>query len=403
MRKTSLLILLLTAALAISATIPKPSIDLYGYIRNDLYYSSRESEAGIDGLFHYYPKPVKLDASGTDINAKPHTNMLSISTRIGINIKGYPIWGAETTGKIEADFAGFGVASYVIRIRQAYMLLNWEKSALQIGQSWHPLWGAVAPVSISLNAGMPFQPFNRSPQIRYTFRINDSFSLMGAAIYQMQYSSGGPKGFSPAYMRNALIPELFGGIEYKNQHWLHGTGIDFKTIKPDHKTLSSLSAVAYTRYSKTKFTAQAKLLIGQNLSDQLLANGYGKTFNSNTGEYAYTNLNIFSSWLNLTYGKKWQISLFGGFSQNLGSKETLHIKDGKITVYSRGFYAETQEMINRMYRFAPTTLFNLPNLCLGVEYNLSAVEYGIIRTNGKTSANYTVSDHRIICSVNYYF
>lgn len=403
MRKYYLLILLATILTGLNAENKKANLDIYGFVRNDFYYNSRQCEEGIDGVFHFYPKPIRLDIAGQDENAVAQANMLSIATRIGININGQPILGAQSSGRIEADFAGFGNANYVVRIRHAYMQLKWEKSTLQIGQNWHPLWGPVIPVTVSLNGGMPFQPFNRSPQIRLSHQVKQNFAITGAAIYQMQYTSPGPKGYSPNYLRNSLLPELFGGIEYKDKYWVTGTGIDLKVIKPDDKNLSSLSAIAYSQYTKNNFMAKARVTVGQNLSDQLLANGYGKTFNHSTGEHGYTNLNIFSSWVNFVYGKKWQVSLFGGYTQNLGSSTPLHNDSGIITIYSRGYYVDKQEMINSMYRVSPTVLFNLPNFSFGVEYNLTGVTYGTIQTNGKTTQNYTVNNHRIIGSVSYFF
>ena len=394
---------MLTTSSMLLADTPKTTLDFYGFVRNDFYYNSRQCEEAIDGVFHFYPKPVRLNASGKDENAVAQANMLSIATRIGLNIKGQPILGATSSGKIEFDFAGFGVANYVLRIRHAYMQLNWEKSSFQIGQNWHPMWGSVIPVAVSLNAGLPFQTFNRSPQLRYTYRLGDHFTATGAAVYQMQYTSGGPKGFSPNYLRNSLVPELFGSIEHRNENWINGAGIDFKVIKPDEKSLSSLSAIAYSQYTQSKFIARARVTIGQNLSDQLLANGYGKTFNNSTGEHSYTNQNILATWVNLVYGKKWQISLFGGYSQNLGSGMPLHAENGVFTVYSRGFYADTQEMIDRMIRLAPTLTYNLPNFSFGIEYNLTNVSYGVIRSDGRTNGNYDVNNHRIIGSVSYFF
>jgi hypothetical protein len=403
MRKIHLLLLLTTIATGLHAENQNKNINIYGFVRNDFYFNSRQCEEGIDGVFHFFPKPVRYDLSGKDANAVAQANMLSISSRVGIDINGQPILGAQSSGKIEADFAGYGVSNYVLRIRQAYMQLKWEKSTLKVGQTWHPMWGSVTPVTVSLNAGMPFQPFNRSPQLQFSHYLGKNLTFTGAAVYQMQYSSPGPKGFSPNYHRNALIPELFGGIECKTKQWTTGAGIATKTIKPDEKSLTSVSAIAYSQFTDNKFIAKAKVTIGQNLSDQLLANGYGKTLNGSTGEFEYTNLNIISSWVNLVYGKKCQFSIFGGYAQNLGSTMPLYNDNGQITIYSRGYYADTQEMISHMFRVAPTLLFNLPNLSFGVEYNLTGVTYGIVQTDGKTTQNYLVNNHRIIGSVSYFF
>ena len=404
MRKSIIFAILLTATSGLLAETPKPILDIYGFVRNDFYYNSRQCEEGIDGVFHFFPKPARIDnITGLDQNAVPQANMLSIATRLGLNITGQPIFGATSSGKIETDFAGFGVANYVIRIRHAYMQLKWEKSTVLLGQTWHPMFGSVIPVTVSLNVGMPFQTFNRSPQLRFSHKLNDYFTATAAATYQMQYTSGGPKGFSPNYLRNALVPNLFGGLEHRSKHWINGAGIDFKVIKPDDKSLSSLSAIAYTQYTQSKFIAKARVTLGQNLSDHLLANGYGKTFDSSTGEHGYTNQNILSTWVNLVYGQKWQISVFGGYAQNLGSGMPLHADNGLFTIYSRGFYADTQEMIDRMMRVSSTLTYNLPNITFGIEYNLTNVTYGKIRMDGRTDGNYGVNNHRVIGMVSYFF
>lgn len=410
----------ITLLLAISLLIPlqaqkneekpkrvfSPNIELYGYVRNDFYYNSRMNEEGIDGMFHYFPKPIVLE-NGNDIYAVPQANMLSISSRLGINIQGNPIFGAQSNGKIEADFAGYGSTSYVLRIRQAYMQLSWDKTNLLIGQTWHPLWGSVTPTSLSLNAGMPFQPFNRSPQLRLNQNFNSSWSMKLAALYQMQYTSSGPIGFSPNYLRNALVPEFFAGIEHKTAKWNNGIGSDFKMIKPDNdNVLHSFTGTVFSQFNHKLLSVKVKATIGQNLSDQLMANGYGKTYDSTTATHGYSNMNIASTWINFVYGKKFQISLFGGYSQNLGSDDALYhdsFRDNKITLYSRGFYFDSQEFIDSMHRGSLSFSYNIPQFSIGIEYNLTGVEYGELQTNGRTANNYFVQNHRIIASVKYLF
>jgi len=407
MRQNVLLLLLISVIYPSFGNSPKANLEFYGFVRNDFYFNSRQCEEGIDGVFNFFPKPVSKNlVIGIDENAVPQANMLSIASRLGLNIKGQPILGAESSGKIEFDFAGYGVANYVIRIRHAYMQLKWQESVLQVGQNWHPMFGSVVPITVSLNAGMPFQPFNRSPQLRFTYNLSNQLSVTGAAVYQMQYTSSGPKGFSPNYLRNSLTPELFAGAEYKTDHWVNGLGIDYKAIKPDdNNRLSSLSAIAYSQYTKNKFMAKGRVTIGQNLSDQLLANGYGMVYNPSSNKFFYTNMNIVSSWVNFVYGKKFQISVFGGYSHNLGSSLDLYQTPltNKISIYSRGFYSDTQEMINRMGRVSATLLYNLPNLTFGLEYNLTGVEYGKIKVNGTTGNNYFINNHRVVGSVSYHF
>ena len=375
-------------------------IKIYGFVRNDLYYNSRQNVEAIDGLFHLFPKPISLNTANEDTNAVPQAEMLSIATRVGLDINGSDILGAKSSAKIEADFAGFGTSFTVLRIRQANIKLNWAKSELLIGQTWHPLFGSVMPTGPSLNAGAPFQPFNRSPQVRFKQNISTALSLMVAGSYQMQYLSQGPMGSSASYLKNTMLPDLFIGAESKTKHWTTGIGIDAKTIKPSVEQLTSASLVAYTQFIGTKFQFKAKTLLGENLTDYTMPCGYGVTDSIN-GNVGYTNFNMSSSWVNLVYGTKWQAGVFIGYSQNLGSTKNLLAKGGKYTAY--GYGVNDQLMLDRMYRIAPHVSCNLPNLKFGLEYDLTATEYGTLKSNGRVSSPYNINNHRIVSSVSYFF
>lgn len=57
------------------------------------------------------------------------------------------------------DFRGSGTTFSTVRLRHAYLNLDWGKPSLLLGQTWHPLYGDVAPQILNLNMGAPF---NRS-------------------------------------------------------------------------------------------------------------------------------------------------------------------------------------------------------------------------------------------------
>ena len=403
MKKAFFSVMLILATFILPAQRPDVTMKFYGFVRNDFFYNSRANEEAIDGTLHFIPKPVVLNNAGVDINAVPQAEMISINTRIGIDFAGSPILGAKSSAKIEFDFAGAGTTFFLGQIRHAYMQLNWEKTGLLVGQTWHPLFGSVVPSGVSFNSGAPFQPFNRSPQIRLTHQLFKNITLMGVASYQMQHNSNGPLGFTSAYMKNALRPNVHAGIEYKKQYLLAGMGLDYKKIKPDALYISSLAAVAYAQYVKPGLQIKAKSVIGQNLSDHFMMGGYGKMFDSNTGGYQYTNMGNWSSFLNVLYGKKWQAGFFTGYLQNLGSGMTLHPADGKYTVYGRGFYNDSQQIINNMYRFAPMVIYNLPNFNIGLEYNYSSAEFGTIGSDGIGSNPYRIANHRVVMAINYLF
>jgi hypothetical protein len=403
-KKLFLLPFLLFSLLNGFAADPSVGYQLYGFVRNDFYINSRQNFEVLDGLFSIFPKPVDINTNGKDKNAVPNAEMLSVATRLGIDFRGTPIMGAKSTAKIECDFAGISTSYYLIRIRQAYLKLNWEKTELLVGQTWHPLFGSVLPTVPSLNTGSPFQPFNRSPQVRAKRMLTNELSLIGSVNYQMQYMSQGPLGASPSYLKNALLPDIFVGLESKSKHWISGVGFDTKMLKINDARLSSGSAVAYTQYADNQLQIKAKAIYGQNLSDHLMIGGYGISNESTTNNIVYTNFNTLSSWLNLVYGTKVQTGIFVGFSQNLGTNENLNIDAaGKITAYGYGFYADTQQLMDRIYRIAPHITYNLSNFKLGFEYELTSADYGKIQGNGRIENSSTATNHRAMATISYIF
>ena len=400
-----IIILLFLKATALLATEPAVTYKFYGFVRNDFYYNSRQNVEALDGLFNIFPKPIELNSFGEDKNGQMNAEMLSISTRLGVDLTSAPIGKAQLSAKIECDFAGVATNYYLIRLRQAYVKFNWPQTELLVGQTWHPMFETCSPTIASLNTGTPFQPFNRSPQLRLKQDLGKNFTLTLAAIYQMQYVSQGPNGASATYMKNAGLPNLFASINREMGDFMVGVGVDAKTIKLNHQLNSSVSGVLFGQYSNTKLQIKAKAIYGQNMSDHLMIGGYGVCGTDSTyHEATYTNFNTVSSWLNVVYGDKLKGGLFCGIARNLGTNKTL-VADPitGFTAYGYGFYASSQELLNTLYRISPHVTYTINNIKFGVEYELSAGEYGKIQANGKITNPYTVYNHRVLGTVSYLF
>ena len=384
-------------------------LKVYGFVSNDFFYNSRQNVEMVDGVIRLFPKPIELNTAGVDKNAVAQAEMISVDTRLGIDLTSAPILGAKSSGKIEADFAGFGTSYYVFRIRQAFMKLNWEKTELLVGQTWHPLFGSIVPTTFSANAGGPFQPFNRSPQVRVKESLSKTLSLTAAALYEMQYASQGPAGTSNTYMKNAIAPDLFVGLENKTKHWILGVGADLKTIKPEplnDATISSLSASAYAQYVNGKLQLKGKTTYGGNLSDQLMLGGYGvsKYASDSATVLSYTNLKSMNTWVNLVYGTKLQVGLLLGAANNLGSSDNFDLKKGKkMTAYGYSFYDASQQVLDHLYRIAPQVSYNLSNFKFGLEYDYTTASYGAMQRDGSAKNTYSVSNNRVLASVMYIF
>jgi hypothetical protein len=110
--------------------------------------------------------------------------------------------------------------------------LDWEKTSLLVGQTWHPLFIAeMFPGVVSFNTGSPLQPFSRNPQIRLTHSL-DKLKLIAVAASQRDFSSNGPNGFTSTYLRNSVVPNIHAQVQYSGDDFFGGAGIDYKKITP---------------------------------------------------------------------------------------------------------------------------------------------------------------------------
>ena len=51
------------------------SLKIYGHVRTDFFYNSRDNVQSVDGLFYSYPKDEVLDANGNDINGSDNSRL----------------------------------------------------------------------------------------------------------------------------------------------------------------------------------------------------------------------------------------------------------------------------------------------------------------------------------------
>lgn len=381
------------------------SYKFYGQVRGDLFYNSRANEETVDGLFHLYPKDIKPDATGKDLNATPNGSFYLLYSRVGLDISGPNIGKALTTAKIEADFRGSGSNFGVLRIRHAYINLDWGKSDVTVGQAWHPLFGDVSPQVLNLSTGGPFQPFSRAPQIKYRYE-NQGWQLTAAAIWQLQYLSAGPNGKSEEYIKNSCVPELYGAIDYMGNGWTAGAGVELLSLSPRtqstvgnniykvNERVTSISPEAHFKYTGNNLMVAAKTILASNLTQVSMLGGYGITaINEQTGEQTYTPFKHSMTWLNVVYGKKWKPGFFVGYMKNLGTGKELVGK-----TYGVGLD------VDQLLTASAQLTYNLPHWKIGAEYGPSTAWYGTTnRENGKVTDTHSVTNHRVLGVLIYLF
>ncbi len=390
------------------STEKKISYKFYGQVRTDLYYNSRANEETVDGLFYMYPKDKVYDENGNDINRTANGSFYTLYSRLGVDVAGPQLGKAKTSAKVEIDFRGSGTTYSTIRLRHAYMNLDWGASALLIGQTWHPLYGDVAPQILNLNMGAPFQPFSRAPQIRYRY-ANKNLQLTGALVWQSQYLSQGPSGKSQEYIKESCVPEVYVGADYKREGLLAGVGVELLSLVPRTQAegengnaykvserITTLSYEGHIKYTGKDWFIGAKTVLGSNLTQASGLGGFGvKGIDQRTGEREYTPIRFSSTWVNVVYGKKWKPGVFAGYAKNLGTPDQL--------IAGTDTYGTGTDLDQLVTAGAELT-YNLPHWKFGVEYNLSTAWYGSIQaSNGKVSDTHAVCNNRFVATAIFMF
>lgn len=380
---------------------------IYGFVRAEGFYNTRSNADVCDGLHYLYPLDHYYDENGKDINSISDNGFYSYNTRLGLDLQGPNVGKAKLFGKIETDFAGNSSGTSILRIRHAYLKLSWDQgSSLLLGQTWHPFWGDFVPQVMDLSVGSPFQLLNRSPMLQYSYR-KQNLRLQASAIYQSMMKSYGPNGSSNEYMRKGGIPELVLGLDYISDNFNIGANIEFLSLRPRteskyqsklYKVSESVSSFSYeihAKYKKDLFSIAAKSALSSNMAHCMTLGGYGiHSEDNSTGEREYTPFTHSTSWINATYGDKYQISLFGGYTKNLGTNKSLLTTE----TYGRGLD------IDQLIRASVIGSYNLPHWQLGVEYSLSTAWYGNMElSSGKVKDTHSVTNHRIACVATYFF
>ena len=377
--------------------------EIYGFVRNYFTYDSRSCVQSNEGLFNMLPNDVNPGVNGDDLNAVPSVRFLSMTTRFGLNVTGPEIWGAKSTAKIESDFCGASSGTaFNLRIRQAYTKLAWEHSDILVGQAWHPMSGDLMPEVFSLATGAPFNPFNRSPQVRYNYAPIKALSFTAAALYQYQYGSVGLDGkTSNTYSRNALVPELFVGMTAKGKHLTGGFGVNASTIAPRvvadgmrvDERLTSYSAMVFGSLKVDDLSVRAKATYGQNTSHMQQPTGFGVVEVFDNGVQNYEPMQLGSAWVTMMYGKKLRYGFFAGCLKNYGSAG----KDYTSLV------VRNNKGMDQAFRFSPIVTYKVENMQVGFEYEHTATAYGDYLPSGMVTNTHWVANNRVCVMVKYDF
>ncbi len=386
-----------------------------GFVHSLFTYDTRQTVSAREGLIFLYPQDEKLDLNGKDINKGSVYNMAVLLTRVNAKLTGPDVLGAKTTGLIEAEFVGNSDSdANGLRMRHAYVNLDWGKTSLLIGQTWSPLFVTeVFPTTVGANSGLPFKPFARNPQVRLTYKT-DNWKFLAALASERDYTSKGPNVTDPTkvesgnkYLRNAGLPIVQGQAHYYFGKHMLGASAEYKNIKPTietatgykaDETLSSYALMGYFKLNFNPVTFKAQATYGSNMTDVLMLGGYAaKSLNPVTMEASYTPIKVLGTWAEFSYKKNdMQYALLAGYSKNYGADD--NVVPGMI--YSRS------QSIGELYRIAPRVCKQYKNLKVELEAEYTAAAYA--DENGMNEKAEVINSHwvgntRISVGLYYFF
>lgn len=364
------------------------SIKFVGFIKTDAFYQTRQMVSLREDHITLWPSNKSLDKNGEDLNEVKNFHILSIQTRLGAKIDGPGIFGGKTSGYVETEFLGTTEADInSLRLRHAYVDFIFYNTTIRAGQFWHPIFSTDNfPDVLNFNTGIPFIPFNRSPQIKITQKF-DKFSIFAGINTQRDFTIDGPDGYSPKYVRNSIIPEASFGVNYSSPTFVFNAAASAKTFQPytaftigadkyknDDKFTTFVATTNFKfKFDKIQFKAQANYF--QNAPDFLNIGGYAiKAIDSVNHSYEFTPISSVSGWLELMYKDAWEFGIVGGYLQNLGAAD-----DIKGAVFGRGLDIE------KIIKVFPRIAYNYNKSKIGFETEWSQAYYGkkISTTNKK--------------------
>ncbi|MEA5139493.1 hypothetical protein [Arcicella rigui] len=415
-----------------AATPPaEQKVTVYGFLRNDVYYNSRRNLDLRDGVLDVYPLdatnlPTRTGTSLTpnandDANAIPQLGYSAIVTRLGVKIGGITAFGAKASGTLETDFFGItngasgtsgGGTENLLRLRHAYVALDWTKDQLMIGQYWNPNFiPKCFPGTANFSTGIPFNPFSFVPQVRLTHKMGKEFSLMG-----MMYGYN-LAGFSPAgtfgagtgvdAQKFSTTPAFATQLGFENKKFLATVGLEGNTLTPRitdtynsstgvwggtgagnvqkniSTSLFTLNLLAFAKLTTDKATVKFHTTYGKSYTQYVGMGGFAEYRDATTGQWKYEAQSQLNMWGEIisTTSKKVQPAIFIGYLQNLGLSNPIlasSVKSGTLAFQGRGISTATSRTFDNLLRISPRVDIYSGKMKFAFEYELSLMKWADI-------------------------
>ncbi len=386
----------------------KVDVQFYGFIRNDIFMDTRQMIGAGETLVPLYPKDRLLDVNGADINDASKFHMLSIVSRAGVNLKGPELLGAKTSGILEGEFFGAtegGINEF--RLRHAYVMLDWEKTQLGIGQYWHPFVVLEAlPNVANYGTGAPVYALNRNPQVRLTHKFTNHLKLIAAVHSQRDFTPNNEP------FRNSGMPAAHLQLQYKTQTFTAGIAAQYENLKPklssgtpilkSTERVENLSFMPYSKLNTKPLQITVAGYLMQDASSFVQLGGIVGYQTSPDAVETYKPMNTHSIWTDIQQNTKNKLSfgLFAGYVRNNGVKDPVEgafaTTYGVTTNWGAVSASKGGRTVNYLYKFVPRMDFTLSKaLKFRLEYDRSTAQWAdaTIKGNG-TENKYLANNNR---------
>lgn len=385
----------------------KITVKPYGYVGFDAFVDSRIS-AIARCCGYLYPLNFSADDAGNDRNDRSRYDFTANISRIGFTVQGPNAFGAVASAKIEADFAGTSgnQKDFVLRLRQAFLNLDWGKSALLVGHTWHPMFiPENYPATLNFVAGVPFHPLSRAPQFRYTYMPFNKFSLSMSILSQGDFTNLGLAD----QVERSDFPEVVAQVKYGSaKDFFMAATFGVKQVEPAPlddannmlaSKLTTMHGNLSLRYTTPGVTFKAEGIYGGNMTNLVMIGGLARKAKNGTalnGEYEAIRTAAF--WTDIhTNGEMFKFGVFAGISNNLGTANESIITETE-KAYVRG------GDIEKLYIISPRVVFASGPVEVGVEVNRTIAFYGAnLDEKSKPIDATEFANNRLLLSFRYHF
>lgn len=390
---------------------PYPTkIKIFGYVKNEGIFDTRQNFAIRDGQLLYFPLEKLPDVIGQDINGRGDFNEFAIQTRIDFEATGPDIGCFKSRCLIEGDF--FGRTDPTINtfsLREGFLELTSENLDFLAGQTYHPICIPVeSPDTISFNSGIPITPFALCPQFRFTYHT-DSLEILGAAIGFLGDRPFGFAGGAAKVFRDSMMPDFFFSARFKLDELNYlGAGLDVMRIVPRLATLQNykevyaiapVSAELFIRFQANDIATYSKVMYSQNAAVFELIGGIAvHTLDPLTDLRTWVPLQTVSWYVEFIKQGYLEPGLFLGIAKNLGAtKQIVTGSESLVNLFGIGINIDT------VFRVAPRVRWYIHSFILGVEYEYTRAAYGTPDDKGRIVNTVPVANNRFLFATYYIF